>query len=76
MRTEEENSYRREVAFKASKKTRKNKTRSKPCSSNSDDSDNEEEANFMIKLERGTGKYKGKLPFKCFNCGKVGHFAS
>jgi hypothetical protein len=20
-------------------------------------------------------KYKGKLPFKCFNCGKIGHFA-
>jgi hypothetical protein len=27
-------------------------------------------------LKRGTNKYKGKLPFKCFNCGKVGHFAS
>ena len=22
------------------------------------------------------GKYKGKLPFKYFNCGKIGHFAS
>jgi hypothetical protein len=28
------------------------------------------------KLKRGTDKYKGKIPFKCFNCGKVGHFAS
>ena len=27
-------------------------------------------------MQRGTCKYKGKLPFKCFNCGEVGHFAS
>jgi hypothetical protein len=25
-------------------------------------------------LQRGSGKYKEKLPFKCFNYGKVGHF--
>ena len=30
---------------------------------------------FIKKLERGTGKYKGKLPFKFFNCGRIGHFA-
>jgi hypothetical protein len=23
----------------------------------------------------GTIKYKGKLPFKCFNFGRVGHYA-
>jgi DNA-directed RNA polymerase subunit N (RpoN/RPB10) len=28
------------------------------------------------KLQRGSGKYKGMFPFKCFNCGKIGHFAS
>jgi hypothetical protein len=28
------------------------------------------------RLKKGTGKYKGKLPLKCFNCGKIGHFAS
>jgi hypothetical protein len=28
------------------------------------------------RLQRGTEKYKGKLPFKCFNCGEVGHFAT
>ena len=30
----------------------------------------------MRNLKGGTRKYKGKLPFKCFNCGKIGHFAS
>ena len=30
----------------------------------------------MRRLTRGSGKYKGKLPFKCLNCGKIGHFAS
>jgi hypothetical protein len=33
-------------------------------------------ANFVRKLKKGTDKYKGKLPFKCFNCGKIGHFAN
>ncbi|XP_043710393.1 uncharacterized protein LOC122659335 [Telopea speciosissima] len=27
------------------------------------------ETNFIRKLKQGKGKYKGKLPFKCFNCG-------
>jgi hypothetical protein len=35
----------------------------------------EEEANFLRKLKRGSIKYKGMLPFKCFHCGKVVHFA-
>ena len=30
----------------------------------------------MRKIKRGSGKYKGKLPFKCFNCGRVGHFST
>ena len=38
---------------------------------NSDD----EESLFIKKLEKGTVKYKGKLPLKCFNCGRIGHFA-
>jgi hypothetical protein len=35
-----------------------------------------EEANFVKNLKRGTVKYKGKLPLKCFDCGRIGHFAS
>ena len=27
-------------------------------------------------MKQGTTKFKGKLPFKCFKCGRVGHFAS
>ena len=78
MRTEKENMTRREATFKASKKTRYNKKKSKSCScsSCSDDSYYEEEENFVRKLKRGARKYKGKLPFKYFNCGKIGHFAS
>lgn len=34
------------------------------------------EAKFVRKLKTGSCKYKGKLPFKCFNCRKIGHFAS
>ena len=36
----------------------------------------DEEAKFIRKLDRGSGKYKGKLQFKCFNYGRVGHYAS
>ena len=31
-------------------------------------------ANFVNKLKRGTCKYKGKIPLKCFSCGKIGNF--
>jgi hypothetical protein len=27
------------------------------------------------RLKKGPGKYQGKLPFKCFNFGNIGHFA-
>ena len=58
----------REAAFKADKCT---KEKEDTCSCS-----DEEEAKFVRRLDRGTGKYKGKLPFKCFNCGRVGHYAS
>jgi len=36
----------------------------------------EEESNFVKNLQRGTGRFRGKLPFKCFACGRVGHYAT
>jgi hypothetical protein len=37
---------------------------------------NAEEAHFMRKLKKGSRKYEGNIPFKFFNCGKVGHFSN
>ena len=61
MRTVQNGSSKGEVDFKDSLK-------------NQSENPNDEEAFFINKLERGTGKYKGKLPLKCFNCGRVGKF--
>jgi len=76
MRIEHENPSKKQIAFKASNNTKKKKKfESKSNCSCSDDSDEDEEiANFIRKLKRGTDKYKGMLPLKCFNCGKIGHF--
>jgi hypothetical protein len=71
MRTKKENPTLKEATFKASKKTKGHKS----CDCSSHESDTEE-AQFVRKLKRGSGKYKGKLPFKCFNCGRVGHFVA
>ena len=78
MRTEQEKTPRKETTFKVSKKTKKNNQNPKSfsCFSCSEDSNDEEEANFVRKLKRGTDKFKGKLPFRCFYCGKTDHFAS
>ena len=35
----------------------------------------DEEYLFISKLEKGTGKYKGKLPLKFFNYGRIGNFS-
>ncbi|KAJ8642886.1 hypothetical protein MRB53_004634 [Persea americana] len=39
-------------------------------------SSSDREVAFKKLKEGSNGKYKGKLPFKCFNCGGVGHFAA
>ena len=72
MRTGQNYPSRKEATFKAIKYSKNPKAPSKNHSDISDD----EESLFIKKLERGTGKYKGKLPLKCFNYGRIGHFAS
>lgn len=73
MRTNVEISSKKETTFKASKKGEEKEQKS----SESSEEDIEDEAAHLVrKLKRGSGKYKGKLPLRCFNCGKIGHFAS
>jgi hypothetical protein len=62
MRINKDKSSTREASFKADK--------------NTDSEFDDIEAKFVRRLKKGSGKYQGKLPFKCFNCGKIGHFAS
>jgi hypothetical protein len=52
----------REASFKADK--------------NEDSEPDEIEEKIVKRLKKGSGKYKGKLPFKCFNCGRIGHFSN
>eukprot|EP00253_Pinus_taeda_P027361 PITA_27361 len=61
-------SDRREAAFKASGKGDYNESGHML--------EEEEESNFVENLQRGTGRFKGKLPFKCFTCGRVDHYAA
>ena len=68
MRTEPKNVSRKEEAFKATRKHKNKKSEFKNISNMSD----EEEDNVVRNLKRG----QGKLPFKCFKFGRVGHFAS
>ena len=67
MRVGKTNSREKEVSFKV-EKTMKNQLEH--------EEDENLEVNFARKLQRGKGKYKGKLPFKCFNYGKIGYFAA
>jgi hypothetical protein len=41
---------------------------------NEDSKPDEIEAKFVKRLKKGSGKYKGKLHFKCFNYGRICHF--
>jgi hypothetical protein len=78
MRKEKDNLVMKEATFKASNKMNK-KDKQKPksyCSYNDDSEEDEEVADFVRRLKRGTKKYKGMLPLKCFNCDGVGHFAN
>eukprot|EP00253_Pinus_taeda_P013510 PITA_13510 len=61
-------SDKREAAFKASGKGDHNELGHM--------SEEKEESNFVKNLQRGTGRFKGKLHFKCFACGRVGHYAA
>jgi hypothetical protein len=78
MRTEQENPYVKEAAFKASKRSKQKKKEQEEYSSNNDVSkDDEEVANFVKRLNKGTNsRYRGKLPLICFNCDGIGHFAN
>jgi hypothetical protein len=78
MRTEQENPDVKEAAFKASKRSNKNKKEQEEYSSSSDVSEDDEEvANFVKRLNKGTdGRYRGNLPLICFNCDGIGHFAN
>jgi hypothetical protein len=60
MRINKDKSITREASFKADKDI------------DSDLDDIEEK--FVRRLKKESGKYHGKLPLKCFNCGKIGHF--
>ena len=60
------------------KPSKPKRTKTKECKSsdNSYSESDEEEVNFVRKLKRGLRKYKGKIPFKFFNYGEVGHNAT
>ncbi len=66
----------KEATFKAAKKKKERENIHYSSSSISSEESYAEIAQFVNKLKRGTGKYKGKLPLKCFRCGKIGHFAA
>jgi hypothetical protein len=78
MRTKQENLDVKKAAFKASKISKQKKKEQEEYSSSNDVSEDDEEvANFVKRLNKGTnGRYKGKLPLICFNCDGIGHFAN
>jgi hypothetical protein len=78
MRTEQENPDVKEASFKASKRSKQKKKEQEEYSNNNDVSkDDEEVANFVKILNKGTdGRYRGKLPLIFFNCDGIGHFTN
>jgi len=67
----------REATFKSISKDEEASTlKQKGKTHSSNNPDDKELQNFLARnLPRGSGKYKGKLPLKCFSCGKIGHYA-
>jgi hypothetical protein len=51
-----------EEAFKSIKKTK-----------DKDNDLDDEISNFVRRFQKGSGRYKGKSPLKCFNYGRIGH---
>ena len=47
----------------------------KVSSKNQSENIDDQESLFVSKLKKGTRKYKGKLPLKCFNYGRIGRLA-
>eukprot|EP00253_Pinus_taeda_P014272 PITA_14272 len=39
-------------------------------------SEEEDEVKFVKKLQQGSRRFRGKLPFKCFACCRVGHYTT
>ena len=72
MREGMEKSEPKEATFRVSSKGKEHKVH-QVCSNNES---NQELAQLARKLKCGSGKYKGKFPFKCFDCGRVGRFLS
>eukprot|EP00253_Pinus_taeda_P032501 PITA_32501 len=60
----------REAAFKASAKGKEKLNQSGHIS------EEEDEVKFVKKLQRGSGRFRGKLPFKYFAYGRVSHYAT
>jgi hypothetical protein len=57
-------------------KKQNNKNSNPNYSCNDDSMEDEKVENFVRKLKRGTKKYKGMIPLKCFNYDGIGHFDS
>ena len=60
----------REAAFKVSTNGKENLNESGYIS------EEEYEVNFVKKLQQGSRRFRGKLLFKCFDFGRVGHYAA
>jgi hypothetical protein len=78
IRIEQKNLDIKEATFKASKKSKQKGRKKEEHSSSSDISEDDEEvANFVKRLNKGTSsKYRGKFSLIGFNCDGIGHFAN